>query len=138
MIFQQISTPLFPRGKIARLTLFITICLLAPFFSQCAGAQAGIALSNVPVQGRTYRVMGAAETSVYWYTFDTGVVAFPLSGAPADRVDMAVKKLLNEKNGDALVNVRYSTDRFIILFISAHRFRLKADVIKFSSGAKQP
>lgn len=93
----------------------------------CASASAGIATSNVPLGNREYEILGAAETSTSWWSVDVGVIGLPLDAPP---VDAAVQKLLDEKGGDALVNLRYSTDRFIFLFMTRHRFHLKADVVK--------
>lgn len=93
----------------------------------CASASAGIATSNIPIGNREYEILGTAETTVSWSTFDIGILGMPLEPPP---VDQAVQKLLAEKGGDALINLRYSTDRSIYLFITRHRFFLKADVVK--------
>lgn len=93
----------------------------------CASASAGIATSNVPLGNREYEILGTAETSTSWWSVDLGIIGMPLEPPP---VDSAVQKLLNEKEGDALVNLRYSTDRSIFLFMTRHRFHLKADVVK--------
>ncbi|KAB2932751.1 MAG: hypothetical protein F9K24_10255 [Leptonema illini] len=93
----------------------------------CASASAGIATSNVPLGNREYEILGTAETSTSWWSVDLGIIGLPLDAPP---VDAAVQKLLSEKGGDALVNLRYSTDRSIFLFMTRHRFHLKADVVK--------
>jgi hypothetical protein len=96
----------------------------------CASASAGIATSNVPLGNREYEILGTAETSTSWWSFDLGIIGLPLGEPP---VDEAVQRLLREKEGDALVNLRYSTDRSIFLFLTRHRFHLKADVVKLKT-----
>ncbi|MBL8020364.1 MAG: hypothetical protein JNM27_11910 [Leptospirales bacterium] len=105
---------------------WLAIVSLSLLFS-CAGASAGIALSNVPLESQTYTVLGPAETTKSWWGFDLGVIAFPLGEPP---VSEAMQDVIKQKEGDALVNLRYSTDRTIIFFMTRHRFHLKADVIK--------
>lgn len=100
-------------------------CLL---LVQCAGANAGIAVSNVPTEGQTYTVLGTAETTKSWWSLDLAVLAFPLGEPP---VAEAVEDLLKQKEGNALINLRFWTDRTIILFMTRHRFHLQADVIRF-------
>jgi len=100
-------------------------------FAGCAGSSAGMVTSNVPVEGLAYTVLGPAETTVSWWSFDVAVIAFPLGEPP---VSEAAANLLKEKQGDALVNLRYATDRTILLFMTRHRFHLKADVIKFDAA----
>lgn len=111
-------------------TAFLTAILL---LAGCAGSSAGMVTSNVPVEGRPYTVLGPAETVVSWWSLDVAVVAFPLGEPP---ISDALNNLLKQKEGDALVNLRYATDRTIILFMTRHRFHLKADVIKFDQGAQ--
>lgn len=114
--------------RTAILTALISALIL---LAGCAGSSAGMVTSNVPVEGQTYAVLGPAETTVSWWSFDVAVLAFPLGEPP---IAQAVSNLLKEKEGDALVNLRYSTDRTIIFFMTRHRFHLKADVIKFGAA----
>lgn len=116
------------RGRLVCVT--VAAGLIAAL-SGCASASAGIATSNIPIGNREYEILGTAETSVSWTTLDIGIVGIPLEAPP---VDQAVQKLLQEKGGDALINLRYSTDRSIYLFITRHRFFLKADVIKLRAA----
>ena len=98
----------------------------------CISATGGIAVSNVPVEGRQYEVIGPGETTVSWWALDLGIIGLPLSMPP---VDEAQRRLINQNEGDALVNLRYWTDRSMFLFfVSRHRFHLKADVIRFTDG----
>ncbi len=109
-----------------RFTLFL-YALLFLFLTGCAGSTAGIAVSNIPLENKKYTVLGPAETMVSWVSFDVGFLGFPLEPPP---VDEAVRRLLESKGGDALINLRYATDRSVYLFITYHRFFLKADVVK--------
>ncbi|MBX7058502.1 MAG: hypothetical protein K1X75_10595 [Leptospirales bacterium] len=98
----------------------------------CVTASGGIAVSNVPVEGRRFENLGEAQSTVSWWSFDTGIISLPLHEPP---VDEAMRQLLTEKSGDALLNLRYWTDRSVfLLFLTRHRFHLKADVIKFTDG----
>lgn len=101
--------------------------LLLLFCLNCASGSAGIATSSEPLKPGEYTVLGPAETSVSWWSIDIGFFALPLSVPP---VDEARDALLSEKGGNALVNIRYSTDRSIFLFMTRHRFHLKADVVR--------
>lgn len=104
------------------------LLLLIPFlFLQCASGSAGIATASEPLQAGQYSVLGPAETTVSWWSVDVGFFALPLSEPP---IDEARNQLLSEKGGNALVNIRYSTDRSIFLFMTRHRFHLKADVVR--------
>lgn len=100
-------------------------CLLG---AGCVSATAGIATSNVPLEGRQYDVIGTAEAHHNWLAIDLGIIGFPLEAPP---VDAAVADLLKQKQGDALINLRYSTDKIVVLFVlNIYRFHLKADVVK--------
>ena len=99
----------------------------------CVTATAGIAASNIPLEGRKFAVVGSGTVTESWGGVDLGFIGFPLGAPPVDR---AVQRLLREKKGDALINLRYGTDKFIFLFfITMHRFHLTADVIKLEPEA---
>jgi len=117
-------------GYCMRKTILATFILLTvlPFLGSCAGASAGITTSSIPVEGRKYTILGTAETTIRWISIDIGIIALPLSRPPIDEAERA---LISEKGGDALINLRYFTDRTIILPVTIHRFYLKAEVIKF-------
>lgn len=102
----------------------------------CASATAGIAVSNIPLENKEYEVIGPAETTVHWFAFDIAILGAPFSIPP---IDKAVRTLLGGQKGDALINIRYSTDRFIFAFITMHRFHIQADVVRIidSKGRKQ-
>lgn len=119
------------RPAFLRTSLFFALIAFALAAGGCVSASGGIAVSNVPVEGRRFDVVGTAETTVSWWSLDIGVIGLPLSDPP---VDVAQGDLLKEKGGDALINLRYWTDRSVFLFFTRHRFHLKADVIKFNDG----
>lgn len=93
----------------------------------CASSSAGITTSNIPLTGKNYRVVGNGQAQVEWWAFDIGLVGLPLQEPP---IDEAVQQLLEEYKGDALINIRYSTDRAIFLFMTRHTFTIRADVVK--------
>ncbi|MCE9597615.1 MAG: hypothetical protein K8S54_06565 [Spirochaetia bacterium] len=105
---------------------WFAIISLSVLFS-CAGASAGIAVSNVPLEGKTYTVLGPGEITKSWWGLDLGIIGFPLGEPP---ISEALDDVMKQKEGDALVNLRFSTDRTIIFFLTRHRFHLKADVIR--------
>lgn len=110
--------------------VLIFAALLALAAPACTTASAGIVTSNIPLEGKEYTVLGSAETVKTWYSVDTGFIGLPLRPPP---VDEAIADLLKQKGGNALVNIRYSTDRTILFFlVTRHRFILKADVVRVS------
>lgn len=94
----------------------------------CATSSAGIATSNIPVADRKYKVIGPVEGHKTWNTFDIAIVGVPLSEPPIDKV---VTTMLTEKEADALINIRYWTDKYILLFITINRLHINAEAIKF-------
>ncbi len=63
-----------------------------------------------------------------WSTFDIAIVGIPLSEPPIDNL---VTTMLAEKKADALINIRYWTDKYIFLFITVNRLHINAEAIKF-------
>ena len=108
---------------------FNVFFVLALFFTftGCATSGAGIATSNIPLEGIPYSIIGPAESMQTWWTFDAGIIGVPLKPPP---VDKAQQEVLEKQNGDALVNIRFWYDRTIILFMTRNRFHMKADVVK--------
>lgn len=94
----------------------------------CATSSAGIATSNIPVADRKYNVIGPVEGHKIWSTFDIAIVGIPLSEPPIDKV---VTTMLAEKEADALINIRYWTDKYIFLFLTVNRLHINAEAIKF-------
>ncbi|MEQ8353738.1 MAG: hypothetical protein RH862_19835 [Leptospiraceae bacterium] len=110
-----------------RATVLSVLLLSTLALANCATSSAGIATSNIPLTGKNYRIVGNGQSQVDWWSVDIGVLGLPLQEPP---IDKAVQELIQAHNGDALINLRYSTDRFIFLFMTRHRFTLKADVVK--------
>ncbi|MDH5655289.1 MAG: hypothetical protein OEZ34_05245 [Spirochaetia bacterium] len=104
--------------------LFSTVFFL---FLSCVSSSGGIATSNIPLEGKGYKVLGPAETTLSWYSLDMGFLGIPFGTPPVDR---AQQILLKKYNGDALINLRYWSDRSIFTILTRHRFHLKADVVK--------
>jgi len=107
--------------------------LLLLFTLSCASSTGGIATSNIPLDGVSYKVVATDEITLSWNTFDIGILGFPLDPPPVDR---AQSILLKRNNGDALVNLRYWFDRSIYLFITRNRFHLKADIAKINGNRR--
>lgn len=105
----------------------LSILLLSCSIFACASASTGIAVSNIPLEGKKIEVLGTAETTLHWYVIDAAIFSIPIERPP---VDDAVQQLLAEKGGDALINLRYWNDRMIFGPITVHRFHLQADVVK--------
>ena len=101
--------------------------------NNCTSTSVGITTSNIPLEGKKFNVLGKAETSIGWVNVDLGIIGIPMKKPP---IDQAIKRLLVQKGGDALINLRYSTDRIIIFFISYYRFHIKADVVKIIHDKK--
>lgn len=109
----------------SKYALFAILILL----NSCVAASGGMATSDRPIAGRKYTNLGPAQTTVSWWSFNLGIIGLPLSDPP---IDIARNTLLQEKKGDALINLRYWTDQSVFGFIIIRqRFFLKADVIKF-------
>lgn len=117
-----------------RILLAILALLTLYLISSCASSSAGITTSNIPIGNRDYEIIGNGEAQSSWWSFDIGVIGFPLGQPP---VDEAIKELVESKEGDALVNIRYSTDRSIFLFLTRHRFHLKADIVKLKPATNK-
>ena len=110
----------------------LTLSLLLGSTVACVSANGGIAASNIPMEGRQYEVIGPDETYVSWWSLDLGIIGLPLADPP---VAEAESRLIGKNDGDALINLRYWSDRSVFLFfLQRHRFYLKADVVRFTDG----
>ncbi|MCB1174438.1 MAG: hypothetical protein KDK39_12780 [Leptospiraceae bacterium] len=114
-----------------KFTLVNSLLLLLLVCGACVSTTGGIATSNVPVNGRTFKVLGPAETTVSWWSFNIGIIGLALNEPP---VDQAEKEVLAQHEGEALINLRYWNDQSVFLFLTRHRFHLKADVIRFEAA----
>lgn len=116
-----------------KLTLTFAIFTIS-WLVGCASSSAGIATSNVPITDQKYSVLSPVEKSTYWITFDIGFVGFPLTKPP---VHDLVEEALEEKEADALINIRHWNDKIVILFITINRFGLNAEAIRFDSPTRK-
>lgn len=117
----------------ASVLLFLTTVLV--FTSHCATSSAGLATSTVPIVDKKYKVIAPVEGTKYWLTFDIAIIGIPLGEPPIDRL---LEELKREKEADALVNVRYWTDKTIIVFLTVNRLHVSADAIKFEEDTADP
>jgi len=73
----------------------------------------GMAASNIPLQGKQIKTnLGPAEGSAS----DWGISLFCLTDWAVPDIDLAIKRAIEQKKGEALINVRwYSKDTCAIL-----------------------
>lgn len=122
--------------RLSRKTLVFTFAALFSLGTTagCITVSGGIAPSNIPMEGRTYSVVGSGRAQRSWFGLDMGIIGFPLSAPPVSRT---MQQLIRSKKGDALINIRYSTDkRVYFFFLTQHTLRIEADVVKFTGQAK--
>ncbi|RHX91655.1 hypothetical protein DLM76_16700 [Leptospira yasudae] len=112
----------------------LSVFLISLILANCATSSAGIATSNIPVADRKYKVIGPVEGHKTWNTFDMAIIGVPLSEPPIDKV---VTAMLTEKEADALINIRYWTDKYILLFLTINRLHINAEAIKFEDQNDQ-
>ncbi|TGL75876.1 LIC20211 family lipoprotein [Leptospira yasudae] len=112
----------------------LSVFLISLILANCATSSAGIATSNIPVADRKYKVIGPVEGHKTWNTFDMAIIGVPLSEPPIDKL---VTAMLTEKEADALINIRYWTDKYILLFLTINRLHINAEAIKFEDQNDQ-
>ncbi|MEM7180817.1 MAG: hypothetical protein AAF518_07885 [Spirochaetota bacterium] len=105
--------------------------MLFLFLQNCATSNAGMAISNVPIVSKKYKVLGVVEKKTSWTTIDIAIIGFPLEQPPIDKV---VNDAIAEKEADALINIRYWNDKMIFGPVTLNRFGLKAEAVKFEGG----
>jgi hypothetical protein len=123
------------QSRFHQFIFFSVITSAALFLQSCASATAGLAVSNVPLENKQYEILGPAESSRSWITFDMGIIGFPLTSPP---IDEAIQDLLTQKGGDALINLRYYTERWVFLGVNYNRFFIKADVVRINAPPSTP
>lgn len=104
------------------------ILVLVTVSLNCSSSSAGIATSNIPVGNRKYKVIEPVEKSDWWLSFDIGLIGFPVKKPP---IVSLLNGAVTEKQGDALINIRYWNDRIVLLFITINRIGIYAEAIKF-------
>ncbi|MDX1956945.1 MAG: hypothetical protein SFU98_00130 [Leptospiraceae bacterium] len=108
---------------------FIFVFLIALVLN-CASSSAGIATSNIPVVDKPYKVIGPVKEERSWITLDVAIFGIPFKKPPIDDIiDSAIKK----KDADALINIRYWSDRSVFFFITRNRLGISAEAIKFDT-----
>ncbi len=116
---------------------FIYIFLVSSgIYSSCITTHAGIATSNIPLNANILDIeyIKTDEIEKTWWNFDIGFLGFPLKEPP---IDAAINELIQKNDGDALINIRYFTQKTILLFMTKNSFKIKADVIKIKKPAKK-
>lgn len=95
-----------------------------------------MAVSNVPLGGtRVYRVVGQGNTVRTWFSIDLGLLSIPLQQPPLEQAMLDVQK---KHDGEALLNIRHSIERWLFPGFTVHRLHLKADVVRFDAAPDQP
>ncbi len=107
---------------------FLSLFTLLSTLVNCASSSAGIATSNIPIVNRKYKVIAPVQDSISWATFDIAIIAIPLGKPPIDKL---VERSINQKDADALINIKYWQDRIILFFITWNRLGISAEAIKF-------
>lgn len=112
----------------------ILLFLLCSF---CVTTNAGITTSNIPLNYNLQDIQYIATDSVQksWWQFDIGILGFPLQEPP---IDECINELLQKHGGDALINIRYFTQKSIFLFLTRNLFTLKADIVKINLNQPVP
>lgn len=100
--------------------------LIGLFASACMHMPGGVAASNVPMDGRHYRVVGdtaATDSSVWLF----GIL--PISGS--NTTEAALREAIRRKDGDALINITVEAyTQFWILFVR-HVTEVRGTAVKF-------
>ncbi len=112
----------------ARLSANTILLALLIFASACATSSAGLSTSTIPMADKKYKVIAPVEGMKHWYTLDIAIIGIPLGEPP---IDILLEELKREKDADALINVRYWTDKIVILFLTVNRLHISAEAVKF-------
>jgi hypothetical protein len=114
-----------PKSKILS---FLSLLTLLSTLMNCASSSAGLATSNIPIVNRKYKVVAPVQDSISWVTFDIAIIGIPFKKPPIDKL---VERSINQKEADALINIKYWQDRIILFFITWNRLGISAEAIKF-------
>ena len=114
-----------PKSKILS---FLSLLTLLSTLMNCASSSAGLATSNIPIVNRKYKVIAPVQDSISWVTFDIAIIGIPFRKPPIDKL---VERSINQKEADALINIKYWQDRIILFFITWNRLGISAEAIKF-------
>lgn len=123
------------KGKGSSMKFFKVVIYILPFFifSSCVSSNAGIATSNIPLNYNLQEIEYIKTDSIekHWFHFDIGILGFPLKEPP---IDLAINELLEKNQGDALINIRYYTQKSIFLFITRNTLFIKGDVVRIKKN----
>ncbi|MCS7205701.1 MAG: hypothetical protein NZ853_08385 [Leptospiraceae bacterium] len=116
---------------------YFYLWLMIVFVLSCASTNAGIASSNIPINPAVTEIQYITTDTVRkdWWVFDVGVFGLPLEEPP---IDEALKELQQKHEGDALINIRYYTQRSVFLMLSKNSIIIKADVVKLIPKTTPP
>ncbi|HNK56770.1 MAG TPA: hypothetical protein PLL86_11165, partial [Leptospiraceae bacterium] len=103
--------------------------ILIAFLLNCASSSAGISTSNIPIVNKKYKVISPVEGRKSWVTIDIAILAVSFSTPPINEL---VQEMINSKEADALINIRYWQDRSIFLFLTWNRLGINAEAVKFA------
>ncbi len=111
----------------------IFLILWLSILNVCVSSNAGIATSNIPLNYNIQDIEYIKTDSIekHWYNFDIGILGFPLKEPP---IDSAIQELLNNNQGDALINIRYYTQKSIFLFITRNTLFIKGDIVRIKKN----
>ena len=130
---ENLREQILEKGKFMKLlnqkVMYLALC--TAMFStliSCASSSAGIATSNIPIVNRKYKVVAPIQDSISWITFDIAIIGIPFKKPPIDKL---IQRSINQKDADALINIRYWLDRIILFFITWNRMGINAEAIKF-------
>jgi hypothetical protein len=116
---------------VQKLTLPVVLIGLLLLLAGCTMVPGGIAPSNTPINGRTYKVIGPADRT------DSRVYLLgmlPLTGA--NTIRDAVEDAIQSRDGDALINVSVESYSQWWVILTRHVTRVQGDVIRFTSAAQ--
>ncbi|XDD53823.1 hypothetical protein AB3N62_15265 [Leptospira sp. WS4.C2] len=106
----------------------ISFFLLSLSLLNCASSSVGIATSNKPIPNTPYETVKTVEKTFTWYALDFIIFGIPFSEPP---ISDLYEKVLEEDNGDAIVNIRYWNDKSIFGPLTRYRFTIKGDLVRF-------
>ena len=108
------------------MSAWICSVLLLALLSGCAMIPGGVAPSNIPLDGRSYTVIGPVkktDSRVYLLGF------LPVSGANTTRD--AIEEAIRSRKGDAMINITVEAYSQYWIVFSRFVTRVEGDVIRF-------
>ena len=113
------------RKLFGKSSLLLGLALILVAVSSCIHHPGGIAASSTPIEGRKYDNLGAAVgTNKVIY-----ILGIPVTSS--NSISAARDEAINNKNGDALINVTASGYLHFYLVFWTYTTSVQGDVIKF-------